>query len=353
MQLRVLNVGYPFAPVGPNAVGGAEQVLSQIDAALTAAGQESFVLGCDGSIARGTLFTEPVPALISENVREEQRRKYRARIEKIVREHKIDLIHFHGLDFYQYLPACDIPLLATLHLPPDWYPQSIFEPQAPKLWLHCVSDAQDRVCPRSDRLLPPIANGVRLPVRQGISRRTFAAAIGRICPEKGFHLALDAAANAGVPCFLAGKAFPYQEHLNYFEREIAPRLNAQRRFIGPVGPRQKVRLLSSAGCLLVPSLAAETSSLVAMEALACGTPVIAFPSGALPSLIVDGVTGFVVRNVTEMAEAIRQAESLSAEDCRAYAREHFCAERMTRRYLELYDSLLSSTAATFESVSSA
>ena len=103
-------------------------------------------------------------------------------------------------------------------------------------------------------------------------------ALGRICPEKGYHIALDAAARAGVPMVLAGEVFRYPAHEQYFRDEIAPRLDASRRFIGPVGLHRKRRLLSEARCLLAPSLAPETSSLVAMEALACGTPVIAFPA---------------------------------------------------------------------------
>ncbi|NHV87620.1 glycosyltransferase, partial [Escherichia coli] len=84
-----------------------------------------------------------------------------------------------------------------------------------------------------------------------------------------------------VPLLVAGALYPYPAHVDYFEREVRPLLDATRRFVGPVGFARKRRLLSAARCLLVPSLAAETSSLVAREAAACGTPVVAFPSGAL------------------------------------------------------------------------
>ena len=90
---------------------------------------------------------------------------------------------------------------------------------------------------------------------------------------------------------------------------------------------------------MIPSLAQETSSLVAMEALAAGTPVIAFPNGALPEVIEDGRTGFLVKNTDEMARAIDQCRGLDPEVCRRVARERFSSERMARSYLELYEKV--------------
>src|SRR5437016_7300098 len=95
----------------------------------------------------------------------------------------------------------------------------------------------------------------------------------RICPEKGIHLALDAASAAGVPLFLAGTAFGYRSHQSYFEDAIRPRLRDGHRFLGAIGGVRKQKLLAGARCLVVASQVAETSSLAAMEALACGTPV--------------------------------------------------------------------------------
>ncbi|HEU0052459.1 MAG TPA: glycosyltransferase, partial [Longimicrobium sp.] len=107
-------------------------------------------------------------------------------------------------------------------------------------------------------------------------------------------------------------------------------------FAGAMDFRRKRRALSAARCLLVPSLVEETSSLVAMEALACGTPVIAYPKGALPSIVEHGRTGFLVNDVGEMAEAIRAADGIDPEECRRAARECFSAERMVELYFETY-----------------
>jgi len=172
-----------------------------------------------------------------------------------------------------------------------------------------------------------------------MERRGFALALGRICPEKGFHVAIEAAKRARAKLILAGEIFPYAAHQAYYREEIAPRLNGERRFVGPVGFARKRRLLNQARCLLVPSLVAETSSLVSMEALACGTPVIAFPSGALAEIVEHGRTGFLVRDEAEMAEAIRAVRGLKAEDCRGAARERFSADRMVERYFDAYRAI--------------
>jgi len=101
--------------------------------------------------------------------------------------------------------------------------------------------------------------------------------------------------------------------------------------------------LSQARCLLVPSQVAETSSLVAMEALASGTPVIAFPSGALTEIVEHGRTGFLVENETEMADAIKAVGELKSEDCRESAQRRFSADRMVKQYFEAYAAIARSS----------
>jgi glycosyltransferase involved in cell wall biosynthesis len=341
MGLCVLSVAFPFAPVGDDAVGGAEQVLAQLDAALVSAGHQSIVVACAGSRTAGTLVATPrAPEPITDAVRTRAYAEHRRAIEDALRRWPVDLVHMHSLDFHAYLPPSGPPVLVTLHLPPGWYPPAIFHLERASTFLHCVSAAQRARCPSGARLLPDVPNGVALDALAARhARRRFALALGRICPEKGFHIALDAAKRAGVPLLLAGQTFAYEAHETYFAREIAPRLDAGRRFIGPIGLVRKRRLLSAARCLLLPSLAPETSSLVAMEALACGTPVIAFPSGALPEIVEHGRTGFVVADEQEMAEAIHAAATIEPDVCRATARERFSLARTVERYFALYQDL--------------
>ncbi len=341
MRLTILSVAYPLAPVGPDAVGGAEQILSRLDEALMHAGHRSIVIACAGSLAIGRLIATPATAgQLSEEVRKQAEARHRQAIMHTLETLPIDVVHMHGVDFLNYLPPLGPPVLATLHLPPSWYDADVFRIRRPRTFLQCVSVSQRRSCPPCEAMLPEIANGVPLPASQGPKfPRRFALALGRLCPEKGFHLAMDAAARAGVPLYLAGAIYRYPSHEAYFAQEIRPRLDAMRRFIGPIGGERKRCLLSAAHCLLVPSLAPETSSLAAMEALACGTPVIAFPAGALPEIIEHGRTGFIVNDVNEMAKAIVEVDRIDPDRCREAARVRFSLERMTAEYLSLYQSL--------------
>jgi glycosyltransferase involved in cell wall biosynthesis len=341
MSLTILSVAYPLAPVSTDAVGGAEQVLATLDAALVAAGHRSIVVAHVGSRVAGTLV--PIPAttgIIDEAAKAAAQAANAAAIASALARWPIDLVHLHGIDFDAYLPAPGVPALATLHLPPSWYGRSALYPSRPDTWLHCVSQAQHAACPPSAALLPPIENGIDLAAFAGRhAKRGFALMLGRICPEKGVHLALDAAHAAGIGLLIAGTVFPYAEHLRYFDEAVRPRLDRHRRYLGPIGLTRKRRLLGGARCLLVPSLAPETSSLVAREALASGTPVIAFPNGALRDAVEHGRTGFLVEDASAMAAAIGRVDCIDPATCRRVAHERFPRERMIAAYLDLHARL--------------
>jgi glycosyltransferase involved in cell wall biosynthesis len=208
--------------------------------------------------------------------------------------------------------------------------------------LQCVSYSQRKTLPSEWRDVPVITNGVFMEAPAGfrVTKRNFALILGRICPEKNFHVAMDAGKEAGIPVWLGGQVYPYSEHELYFRQEISPRLHSGHRFLGPLNAARKWRLLAAAKCLLLPSLAPETSSLVAMEALSAGTPVIAFDSGALPEIIQDGVTGFLVENQQEMTKAIHHICEIHPQRCREEARKRFSQQRMIAEYLSLYTALI-------------
>ena len=142
-----------------------------------------------------------------------------------------------------------------------------------------------------------------------------------------------------MPVLLGGQVFPYAAHEAYWRDQVLPRLTPPHRFLGPLGFARKRRLLNAARCLVSASIAPETSSLVAMEAMACGTPVVAFGSGALADIVEHGVTGFLVRDVAEMAAAMQAVDRLRPATIRHIARRRFSADAMLAGYVAAYERL--------------
>ncbi|GJD62807.1 glycosyltransferase [Methylobacterium frigidaeris] len=341
MGLTVVSVAYPFAPVTADPTGGAEQVLAQLDRALIRAGHRSRVVAQQGSTTAGELLAVPATdGDIDEACRAAVHNRVRATLADEVRSGQADLVHFHGVDYASYMPPPGVPTLVTLHLPISWYPPEALGPDRPSTWLNPVSADQARRAPPGVRLLPPIPNGVDTDAyRPGPTRRSYALVLGRVAPEKGFHHALDASRLAGARLLAAGRVFPYPAHRRYFAEEVVPRLDARRRFVGPAEGPAKRRLLAEARCVLIPSTVPETSSLVAMEALASGTPVVAFRAGALPEIVEHGVTGLIVDTVQEMAAAIARVGEIDPAACRRAACERFPLSRTAATYLGLYARL--------------
>ena len=341
-QLSILSVAYPLFPVTSSSAGGSEQILHALDHGLVQAGHRSIVIAAKGSRVDGELIeTLAPPAQITDAIRAEAQRVQRNSIEAVLQTTRVDLVHFHGLDFLAYLPGHKrTPQLATLHLPLTWYSPGLFE--NPDLFLNCVSKNQAGSKTAAERLTV-VTNGIELEKFQVCHRKQqYLLWLGRVCPEKGAHVALRTAHRLKLPLIVAGPIHPFSAHQAYFKEQVEPLLDDQRCYIGPVGTRRRAELLARARSLLVPSLVAETSSLVAMEAIASGTPVVAFRSGALPEVVDHGLTGFIVESEEDMAKAVLKTGLISSATCRATAEKRFTASRMCQDYFRLYDLILSS-----------
>ncbi len=346
MTLTVLSVAFPYAVVGPAGVGGAERILAVLDQALVRAGHRSVVIACEGSEVAGELLAIPAPQAleITDAERAVSRQAVQAAVDRALSEHEVDVVHMHGLDFYEYLVPQHVPVLVTLHLPISWYPGEAWNDWAHRARFCCVSHSQQQTSPGVLGHVTVIENGVAVPpLPPAVAKENYAVVMGRICPEKNAHEALEAGTRADVPVVLIGQAFPYREHQQYFAQAIEPRL-LEHVFLGALPVERRQAVLARARCLLHPTLAPETSSLVAMEALAVGTPVIAYRSGALAEIVEDGVTGFLVNGIEEMAEAIRRVNTISPAACYHAARQRFSEEQMIERYLAEYAAFVQQKA---------
>jgi glycosyltransferase involved in cell wall biosynthesis len=275
--------------------------------------------------------------VLDEAAKREARAEFKRLIDHTLERYPVDLIHMHGIDFHEYLPDTEVPIVVTLHLPLSWYADHALQFARKNVALVCVSESQARTARQGVCIDRVIQNGVEVERFRGKKRRqNYALLMSRICPEKGIHLAIEAAECAAAELMIAGTVFEYPEHREYFDSVIRPKLNRRVRFLGAVGGARKADLLSGARCLLVPSLAPETSCLVAMEAMVAGTPVVAFNVGALPEIVAQGRTGFLVEDTASMAKAITEIGSISAAQCRSEAEQRFSASRMFAEYVDLY-----------------
>jgi glycosyltransferase involved in cell wall biosynthesis len=333
--VNILSVAFPLFTVGAGSGGGAEQILYLLDRRIAAQGHRSFVIAAEGSEVSGELIMSPAAnGEITDAARSRAQRVHRELIERVLRIEPIDLIHFHGLDFHAYVPhnPARIPMLATLHLPLAWYPSHIFD--LPGINFNCVS--QNQAASANGRSLPLVPNGIDLSQYTRCRAPEHLLFIGRICPEKGPDIALRVAHLLDLPLIAAGPVHAFRAHQEYFGACVQPLLDAKRRYVGSIDLGQKIELLSAARAVLIPSLAPETSSLVAMEAAAAGVPVIAYGTGALPEVIKHGQTGFIVESEQQMADAVSRLDSISTDECQKHAREQFDADRMADGYLEMY-----------------
>jgi len=346
--ITVLSIAYPFAPVGPNLVGGAEQILSDLDEALIRTGNQSLVVACEGSKPKGTLFATRLPEreTLDEADQAWCREQFHAAVNRALASRRVDLVHAHCMELYEYEFPAEVPILLTLHLPIRWYRRQMLDGYRDRARFCYVSESQRRDAIATIGDAPVIENGVEVEPLNGIAKNAgFALVMGRICPEKNVHSALEAGTRAHVRVLIAGRVYPYRSHQQYFEEKIEPQLEtgsppSDHQFVGQLTPDRRRKMLAEAKCLLHPTLAPETSSLVAMEALAAGTPVIAYRSGALPEIVEDGVTGFLVNDVETMAEAIEKVDTISRTACHKAAQRRFSKQRMIEQYLELYRTIL-------------
>ncbi len=343
-RLRILYVAYPLLPVSDENAGGAEPMLWTLEREMACRGHETIVAACGGSRVSGELL-DTGPAASQPDEFEQREAAHTSRILGFLDECRqcgdsCDLIHDKSGHFWRHAAAVSTPVLATLHLPRTFYSQDLSANAAPNLFFNCVSEAQAQTFADLP-LLGIVRNGIaleRFPLT--CDKGNYLLWLGRICEEKGAHIAIEVARRAGLPLVLAGQVYPFSYHKQYCQREIRPHLDGSRvRFVESPTFAVKVELLGHARAVLVPSLVSETSSLVTMEAMACGTPVVAFRRGGIPEVVADGLTGFLVDSPEEMAQAAQRVASMDPWTCRQHVELRFSASRMADEYKRLYEAV--------------
>ncbi len=344
----ILYTAYPLLPVTEDSAGGAEQMLRVLEQQMAARGHRTAIAACDGSTAAGEVVgtgREPDTADRFEvREREHDTRVLQHLAERTAAGKPYDLVHDESGSFWRHARALQVPVLATLHLPRSFYRPQLFTNVAPNVFFNCVSEAQAGSFAELPRMIGVIANGIdveRFPFMP--EKRGYLLWVGRICEEKGTHLAIEVAAQTGLPLIIVGQIYPFSYHERYYESFVRPHLNgrgARVRFVDTPTFEQKRDLLRNARALLVPSLCEETSSLVSLEAMACGTPVIAFRRGGLAEVIADGETGWLVDTMADMAAAVARTAAIDPQACRARVISRYSAQRMADGYEQLYRRLL-------------
>lgn len=340
-----MYVAYPLLTVSEQSAGGAEQMLWVLEREMARRGVVTTVAASAGSQVSGELLVTGEPCTAPDDF-ERRNREHQDRIVSFIRERarhnrSFDLVHDKSGNFWPRAAEIQIPVLATLHLPRHFYQPQVFENIPERVSFNCVSESQARSF--SDLNPAVVTNGILLDRFQpNFGLRHGLLWLGRICEEKAPHLALEIAARANEAITLAGQVYPFSYHQQYFDGEVAPRLQRMPNatFISAPSAKQKQYLLREAKAVLITSMVNETSSLVAMEAAASGTPVIAFRRGALPEIVKDGVTGFLVDSIEEAIDVLKRIEEIAPSDCVAHARVNFSSEVMADKYRLLYERIL-------------
>ncbi|MCK5490208.1 MAG: glycosyltransferase family 4 protein [Candidatus Pacebacteria bacterium] len=263
-------------------------------------------------------------------------------------EKEFDVIHTHlGQVAYYFTNLIKIPLVETIHspihkIPKKYLPKKSIQDKYLKDSRARYRRMQHVFVSRNQKKNAFMQDSGTV-VHNGIDLEEFKFKkdsqdyflyLGYITPNKGAHLAVRAARRARVKLKLAG-SYKYCE--KYFEEEIEPYLKkGQIEYVGVVNPFQRNKLLGGAKGILVPLQWEEPFGLIMIEAMACGTPVIGFNGAAVPEIVKDGKTGFIVENFKEMAKAVRRVGEIDRTQCRAHVEKYFSVEKMVDGYERVY-----------------
>ena len=339
--MRIAQVAPLYESVPPRLYGGTERVVSYLTEELVEQGHEVTLFASGDSTTRARLVPLRPEALRLDNSCVDQLAHHILMLERVFEEaDEFDIIHFH-VDYlhFPFSRRQGNPNMTTLHGRLDIPDLAPLYREYLDMPVVSISDSQRKPLPWLNwqgtvyHGLP--AHLYRFHPEPG----KYLVFLGRISPEKGVDAAIEIARRAGVELRIAAKVDRVDR--DYFEEKIKPLLDDPLiRFVGELADREKDEFLGNALALLTPINWEEPFGLVMIEAMACGTPVIAYGRGSVPEIVDDGVSGYIVHDVAAATQAVKQVARLSRRRCRQTFDRRFTACRMASDYVALYERLL-------------
>ena len=338
--MRIAQVAPLAEAVPPKQYGGTERVVAYLTDALVELGHEVTLFASGDSATKATLLSVWPRALRLDPEVNDHFAPLFMQLETVARRaHEFDVIHSH-IDYFGYplLRRIGTPSITTLHGRLDL-------PELPPLYrlysdtpVVSISDSQRVPLPEANFIATVLHGLPKNLLRLGEGRGGYLAFLGRISPEKAPDAAIRIAARAGIPLKIAAKVDRVDRE--YFNTTVKPLLGqSDVEFIGEIREEQKQEFLGNALGLLFPIAWREPFGLVMIEAMACGTPVIAFDNGSVPEVLADALTGFIVHDEDQAVDAVQRLGALDRTDIRREFERRFTAQHMAQNYLKLYARL--------------
>jgi glycosyltransferase involved in cell wall biosynthesis len=336
--MKIALIAPPFITVPPKDYGGTELFVAQLAEGLQKTGIQVVVYTIGEStveVDRRWIYEKqewPIKAVQHAFIKDMDHSAWAVRDAA----ESCDVIHLQSPQGIPCTRFTKVPVVFTLHGPHDPKLSELYS-RYPDLYYVGISEFQ-----RSQESLPRIRtihHGIDLSLYQlREHKQQYLSFIGRIAPIKGTHLAIDVAKRVGIPLKIAGDIQPI--YRNYFEAKIRPELDGKFiEYVGLADLKSKNELLGNSLAMLFPIKWNEPFGLVMVEAMACGTPVLAFSGGSVAEVVRDGVSGYVCRSVVDMAKRVTTID-LKPRAVRQYVEENFSLERMVGQYAALYREII-------------
>lgn len=336
--MRVALIAAPFIAVPPADYGGTELFVAHLAEGLKAAGIDVVVYANGESTVqaeRRSIYPHSEwPIKLGEHAWLKELNHTAWATADVLGD--CDLIHVQSPQALVFSRFAARPFVLTLHGPHD-AKLSEFYSHYPEVQYVAISHAQARQ--ESLPKLRTIHHGIDLSLYRLVERKQqYLSFIGRIAPIKGTHIAIDVAHRTGLPLKIAGEVQPaFRE---YFESKIKPKIDGKFvEYVGPADLQAKNELLGNSMAMLFPIQWNEPFGLVMVEAMACGTPVLAMPGGSVPEVVEEGISGYICRSVREMSNHVRSL-NISPEMVRDYVEKNFSIQKMVQSYVALYQETL-------------